>query len=741
MLTASLIAQTTNGSGKSTTDTVPGSKSSDVRERLTTEKSFSAVFNDAQIVSSLAPSENRQGAEEAPQIETQPPEAEETTEKPIETAMPGDNPKPTFDKADSEVWVENSPNRSNLESSVAAGLATETKRKETALPVTQQLLISVASQTSIKQIAPKVGETSLPATPPRTESIAQVEGERSQSSENLFKSAQPDAVDNEKGVASNPDIPVGPNRSSEASTGAMSKNHVLTQTRQPNQQATLSEPQAISPNPPTETKPVGIDGPTKTVPKDNPFAFVHSKAQVPGVSTSERQLFTAFGDNSKQAEALPLSEGKFAPSNAQPQIDLAGRAPLDQASQPQISWMASGGTSSLKSSGLHTPNANQKPANAEPEIGKPINELPRPKSQVSIAAGMAETTLPEQVSRSSSIPAPRETDLKGSANTQPAQGEKLISLSLSTAPKPTEQPTSGRHLNSTSTIFQGDKAPANTLQTDIGVHLGSNAEHVNDRTASLQKLPNGISNTTGHANLSSIGAQDGSKLKFFDPSDGNSSQRGAFARTSSDADPVLNGTETKPIPPSTPQQNQPQPVSDTNRTITSVPGMSSKEVLTVPDNLESRTAETLVVENQTRDPASFVPTNRMETARAVASQIAATITRNPDSSSIDIALDPEELGSVKITLRSSSDGMTVSILAERPETLEMMRRHIDELSREFRELGMNSLEFSFAEHGNDPNGDHDRQFTSAPERSSDGLPQSDEPTPSRIVAGGLDIRL
>ncbi|CUH50429.1 flagellar hook-length control protein FliK [Ruegeria atlantica] len=65
----------------------------------------------------------------------------------------------------------------------------------------------------------------------------------------------------------------------------------------------------------------------------------------------------------------------------------------------------------------------------------------------------------------------------------------------------------------------------------------------------------------------------------------------------------------------------------------------------------------------------MVQTARPETARAVAGQMAAVINTQPKSGSIEIALNPEELGRVSIMLNGRDDGLHLTISAERPETL------------------------------------------------------------------------
>lgn len=92
-------------------------------------------------------------------------------------------------------------------------------------------------------------------------------------------------------------------------------------------------------------------------------------------------------------------------------------------------------------------------------------------------------------------------------------------------------------------------------------------------------------------------------------------------------------------------------------------------------------------------PAVPASSTRAETAHAVAGQLAAAITAKPGSGAVEISLNPEELGKVSITLASREDGIHFMITADRPETLELMRRHISILASEFQDIGFGDLSF------------------------------------------------
>lgn len=136
--------------------------------------------------------------------------------------------------------------------------------------------------------------------------------------------------------------------------------------------------------------------------------------------------------------------------------------------------------------------------------------------------------------------------------------------------------------------------------------------------------------------------------------------------------------------------------------------------------------------------ALFVPNAQ---AIPVAAQIFAAVSSTP-AGTTEIALNPEELGRVRIRLVGGEVGLSVTILAERPETADLMRRNIDILAREFSELGHDNLTFSFSD---DAPRDDGPQSSGIGSSSSSG-PQ--EPTDDSIqntinvvMRGGLDLKL
>ena len=72
--------------------------------------------------------------------------------------------------------------------------------------------------------------------------------------------------------------------------------------------------------------------------------------------------------------------------------------------------------------------------------------------------------------------------------------------------------------------------------------------------------------------------------------------------------------------------------------------------------------------------------------------------RSGPDTPVEVSLNPEELGRVRVALSAQDTGVvSVTIAAERPETLALLKRHIDLLVQDFQALGYSGAEFSFAQ--------------------------------------------
>jgi len=129
----------------------------------------------------------------------------------------------------------------------------------------------------------------------------------------------------------------------------------------------------------------------------------------------------------------------------------------------------------------------------------------------------------------------------------------------------------------------------------------------------------------------------------------------------------------------------------------------------------------------------------------IARQMAEALQKGTDGP-VDVALNPEELGKVRMRISLQDGGIMINIFAERGETLELMRRNADLLSQEFKDLGFGSVNFGFdtsdgemSDNSDDPS---DKAHSNEPSKStSTDASELSVSMPQTLVTQGVDIRL
>lgn len=82
----------------------------------------------------------------------------------------------------------------------------------------------------------------------------------------------------------------------------------------------------------------------------------------------------------------------------------------------------------------------------------------------------------------------------------------------------------------------------------------------------------------------------------------------------------------------------------------------------------------------------------------------ALITLRDVGGQIDVALTPDDMGRLTIKLDHTTQGPAFTLTAERAETQEIIRRHLDQLQQQFRAMGIENATFSFGDQGDGPAG-------------------------------------
>jgi hypothetical protein len=123
--------------------------------------------------------------------------------------------------------------------------------------------------------------------------------------------------------------------------------------------------------------------------------------------------------------------------------------------------------------------------------------------------------------------------------------------------------------------------------------------------------------------------------------------------------------------------------------------------------------------------------------------VVATAFRDDPAQQVELRLDPPELGSVRFQMDQRSADLVVTIIAERPDTLDLMRRHGDQLLADLRQAGFQGASLSFGtSHGQAGQGMPQTQdlATDAPTEPPPFF-TTPTPPPPRAFKGGLNLRL
>ncbi len=107
---------------------------------------------------------------------------------------------------------------------------------------------------------------------------------------------------------------------------------------------------------------------------------------------------------------------------------------------------------------------------------------------------------------------------------------------------------------------------------------------------------------------------------------------------------------------------------------------------------------------------------------------------------VEIVLDPEELGKLRMQITRSETGWTLHVNIERPETLDFMRRHIETLQKDLVSVGYESLNLQLG--GGQNGGASAQEHLKRAEGPSIVLDEGQSQNMTTVVINdGLDIRV
>lgn len=123
------------------------------------------------------------------------------------------------------------------------------------------------------------------------------------------------------------------------------------------------------------------------------------------------------------------------------------------------------------------------------------------------------------------------------------------------------------------------------------------------------------------------------------------------------------------------------------------------------------------------EPTAWTAHLDAQRADAAARQIAAAISTDTSDGAIELRLDPPELGRVEIQFDFGEDSLRAVIAAERPATVDALRRHGDLLLQQLRAAGFANVDLGFG------------SFGSGLGRGRAGLSGLDRPAPTADEGG------
>ncbi len=142
----------------------------------------------------------------------------------------------------------------------------------------------------------------------------------------------------------------------------------------------------------------------------------------------------------------------------------------------------------------------------------------------------------------------------------------------------------------------------------------------------------------------------------------------------------------------------PKPTPDAAVTPNPPPASSDQTLLQPPpDQLPPRANPALqpISPHQTVQTQALLPS----LATAVPAQFLHHAAAAAKTGGVDVLLQPEELGHVKFQIQQHGETVRILLSAERPETLDLLRRHSDQLLQEFRQSGFSQASLNFGQWG------------------------------------------
>lgn len=155
-----------------------------------------------------------------------------------------------------------------------------------------------------------------------------------------------------------------------------------------------------------------------------------------------------------------------------------------------------------------------------------------------------------------------------------------------------------------------------------------------------------------------------------------------------------------------------------------------EELQPLSDLTVMRSSDAVAALHAPISPRSDVALQVAPPVRQVLQQLAETPIAHGDH--VEITLSPEELGRVHLSARQTDQGVILLVQAERPETLDLMRRYLPDLMQDLQRMGFGDVSYSDKR----PN-----QHMPQQPKTTQAHPETLAESPQYVAVSGLDLRL
>lgn len=353
-----------------------------------------------------------------------------------------------------------------------------------------------------------------------------------------------------------------------------------------------------------------------------------------------------------------------------------------------------------------------------------------PVSNTSTASGASDRRPPPALLRDTSAliapsPVVADNDAQATVKTIAIQAEQE-GFAAATAPAAKAPSSVAGHLPETTTIPTGRATDTENATADTSEETAGPPQTGEPKATQSGSPTQGVS-LTQRLDLISQDATEGERAEIpSDPIDPK--------RTTETAPPEAPPTERSPSVQTTPPPAMPAVAE----TVSAAVDVTSDPIIAEVSGTEQMRSDT----GRSAGPELQI-FNRPETPRLVAQQVADVIRASRDGT-LEVTLRPEELGRLSLSFNGDGNTLSVSLSADRPETLDLIKRNLALLEQDLRDLGYDSLNFAFDDGGGrDGQSDDPRDPATA---AGQGLASEDAQPPNANLSayaarGGVDLRL